>query len=97
MKDKCDVCGHETAVLDNGTGEYAEKMVCKLCESRNYGMQLLRLEIGKLKDDRAALVLAAGKCIALVDQEVSAGRCNKTYSMVRNMLNHELAKLGCGL
>lgn len=49
MPDKCDVCGHETIMLDHGTGKYAEKMVCGLCEGGNFREQLLRVEIAELK------------------------------------------------
>lgn len=97
MAEKCDICGHETSVLDHGTGKYAEKMVCGLCEDRNFREQLLRVENNKLKDDRAALVLVAGKCVALIDAQVQKGECNKTYSLIRNELNHELVKLGLGI
>lgn len=104
MPDKCDVCGHETSVLDRGTGEYAEKMVCGLCEDRNFREQLLRVEIaelkderGSLKDDRTKLVLAAGKCVMLIDHAVVNGECNKIYAAIRNTLNAELDSLGIGL
>lgn len=42
---KCEVCGHKTSVLQSGTGSYADKMVCGLCEDRNMREQLLRLKI----------------------------------------------------
>lgn len=95
--DKCDVCGHETSYLEQGYGEHHGQMLCKLCDDRIYKILNLNGEVNSLKEGRAALVLAAGKCIALIDGEVSKGRCNKVYSLIRNTLNHELENLGIGL
>ena len=94
MKEKCDVCGHETSYLEAGIGEYEGKKLCKLCDSRIHEIRGLKGEISKLKDDRAALVLAAGKCVASIDTEVSMGLCNATYSLIRNTLNGVLEDLG---
>lgn len=90
---KCDICGHETHYLEEGIGQYEGKKLCKMCDSRVYEIKTLEGTVSILKDQRAALVLAAGKCIALIDADVSHGICNKTYSLIRNTLNKELEDL----
>lgn len=57
-KEACEICGHETGVLDHGTGKYAEKMVCGLCEDRNFAEQLLGLKIAELEAEIKSLVIA---------------------------------------
>ncbi|MHA2086309.1 MAG: hypothetical protein ACXAB9_11075 [Candidatus Thorarchaeota archaeon] len=57
-KEECEVCGQETDVLDQGTGKYAEKLVCKLCEDRNFREQLLRVKIAELEAGIKSLVIA---------------------------------------
>jgi hypothetical protein len=57
-KEACEVCGHETSVLDNGTGKYAEKMVCGLCEDRNFREQLLNVKIAEREAEIKSLAIA---------------------------------------
>ena len=49
----CEICGHETPILDYGTGAYAEKLVCGLCDSRNFTEKSLRLDIKSLAGELA--------------------------------------------
>lgn len=80
MADKCDVCGHETSVLDHGTGEYAEKMVCGLCEDRNFREQLLRVEVGELR----------GKLEGFTKAKISIGKRDEVIEAAKKRLANQL-------
>lgn len=72
MTDKCDVCGHETNILDHGTGKYAEKMVCGLCEYGNFSEQLLRVEIAELREELKSFAIFVFRLDKTLDTVMAA-------------------------